>query len=209
MARAFRGSPAALGKSITLNGDDYTIVGVLRPGFRFGNQQADVYTPLGHGDPLDLKDRTIHDILCIARLKPGVSLGQARAEMNLVQERIDQLNPTTERGLGGYVDPLKQFLVGDVGGTLLLLLGAAGLVLLISCANVANLLLARSAVRTREFAVRLAVGASRAQVVRQLVTESVVLSLIGGALGLVVARWRFTQCWQRRREACHASRTSQ
>jgi predicted permease len=184
----FRGSPAALGKAMTLNGDGYSIVGVLQPGFRFGDQQADVYTPLGRGDPLYLKDRTVHDILSIARLQPGVSVAQARAEMNVVQERIDRLNPTTERGLGGYVEPLRQFLVGDVSGTLILLLGAAGLVLLIACANVANLLLARSAARTREFAVRLAVGASRVQIFQQLVAESSILSLAGGALGLAMAK---------------------
>jgi predicted permease len=185
----FAGSPAALGKAMTLNGDSYTIVGVLRPGFRFGNQQADVYTLLGRGDPTYLKDRTIHDILCIARLQPGVSVSQARAEMNVVQQHIDELNPTTERGLGGYVEPLTKLLVGDVSGTLLLLLGAAGLVLLIACANVANLVLARSAGRTREFAVRLAIGASRLQIVRQLITESLILSLLGGALALAVAKW--------------------
>jgi predicted permease len=185
----FAGNPAALSKSITLNGVDYTIVGILQPGFRFGNQPADVYTPIGQADPLLRADRTVHDIASIARLQPDVSVGQARAEMNSVQEHIDQLNPATERGLETYVVPLKQFLVGDVGGTLLLLLGAVGLVLLIACANVANLLLARSAARTREFSVRLALGASRAQIVRQLVTESVLLSLIGGALGLVIAKW--------------------
>ena len=185
----FAGNPAALSKSITLNGVDYTIVGILQPGFRFRNQPADVYTPIGQADPLLRADRTVHDIASIARLQPDVSVGQARAEMNSVQEHIDQLNPATERGLETYVVPLKQFLVGDVGGTLLLLLGAVGLVLLIACANVANLLLARSAARTREFSVRLALGASRAQIVRQLVTESVLLSLIGGALGLVIAKW--------------------
>ena len=185
----FGSSPAALGKVITLNGDDYRIVGVLGPGFRFEEQQADIYTPLGRGDPLFCKDRTITTSSASPGCKPGVSVVQARAEMNLVQERIDQLNPTTERGLGGYVEPLKRFLVGDVGGTLMLLLGAAGLVLLISCANVANLLLARAAARTREFAVRLAVGASRVQIVRQLVAESLILSLIGGTLGLLVAKW--------------------
>jgi predicted permease len=188
----FAGDPAALGKPITLNGATYTIVGVLQPGFRFGNQPADVYTPIGQADPLLRADRTVHDIASIARLQPDVSVGQARAEMNSVQEHIDQLNLATERGLETYIMPLKQLLVGGVGGTLLLLLGAVGLVLLIACANVANLLLARSAARTREFAVRLALGASRAQIVRQLVSESVLLSLIGGALGLVIAKWGLT-----------------
>jgi predicted permease len=185
----FAGSTAALGKTITLNGVGYTIVGVLSPGFRFDNRHADVYTPLGRRNPMYQNDRTIHDIACIARLQPRVSVSQARAEMNTVQDHIDRLNPETERGLGAYVVPLKQSLVGDVGGTLLLLLGAVGLVLLIACANVANLLLARSVVRTREFAIRLALGASRVQIVRQLVTESVLLSLAGGALGLAIAKW--------------------
>ena len=185
----FAGNPAAIGKLLTLNGAGYTIVGVLPPGFRFGDRPADVYTPLGRGDPLFLKDRTIHSILCVARLAPGIGVGQARAEMNTVQEHIDDLNPTTEKGQGTSVYPLKQEFVGDVGGTLLLLLGAVGLVLLIACANVANLLLARSASRGREFAVRLALGATRMQVVRQLITESVLLSLAGGALGLAVAKW--------------------
>ena len=185
----FAGSPAALGKAITLNGVDYTIVGVLRPGFRVGNEQEDVYTPLGRGNPLFRNDRTVHDILCVARLRPNVSIGQARAEMNTVQEHIDQLNLATERGLGTFIDPLQHELVGEVGGTLVLLQGAIASVLLIACANVANLLLARAAGRTREFAVRRALGASHMQIVRQLVTESVVLSLIGGALGLAVAVW--------------------
>jgi len=185
----FAGSPAALGKTITLNGAGYTIVGVLQPGFHFDHQQAEVYTPLRGRDSLYVNDRTVHDIECIARLRPEVSVGQARAEMNAVQEQIDQLNPSTERGLGAYVIPLKEFLIGDIGETILLLLGAVGLVLLIACANVANLLLARSAMRTREFAVRLALGASRGQIVRQLVTESVLLSLIGGVAGLAMAKW--------------------
>jgi predicted permease len=185
----FRASPAALGKVITLNGVNYTIVGVLPAGFLFANHAADVYIPLGRGDPLIRNDRTYHDLASVALLKPGVSIGQALAEMNTLQDQIDELNPTTERGLGAYIEPLKQFFIGDLDGTLLLLLGAVALVLLIACANVANLLLARSAARTREFSVRLALGASRAQIVRQLITESVVLSLIGGALGLVIAKW--------------------
>ncbi|HTA70026.1 MAG TPA: ABC transporter permease [Bryobacteraceae bacterium] len=185
----FEGSPATLGKAITLDGVDFTIVGILRPGFRFGDQQADVYTTLGRTDPLFRSDRTVHDILCVARLQRGVSVGQAQAEMNSVQDHIVELNPSTERGLGTYIVPLKQFFIGDVGGTLLLLMGAVAFVLLIACANVANLLLARSAVRTREFAVRLALGASRAQVAQQMVTESVLLSLVGGVLGLAIAAW--------------------
>jgi putative ABC transport system permease protein len=185
----FSGSPAAVGKVITLDGVNYTIVGVLKPGFVFGRQPADVYTAIGRGNLLYREDRTVHDILCIARLRPEVTIGQARAEMNTVQDHIDQLNPSTERGLGAYLESLQQFLIGDIGATILLLLGAVGLLLLIACANVANLLLARSAARTREFSIRLALGASRLQIVRQLVTESVLLSLIGGVLGLAIAEW--------------------
>jgi predicted permease len=185
----FAGNAAALGKLVTLNGVDYTIVGVLPRDFRFGNEPAGVFTPIGRGDPLLRNDRTIHDVAAVARLEPKVSVGQAQAEMNAVQERMDQLNPATERGLGTYIVLLKQFFLGDVSGTLVLLLGAVGLVLLIACANVANLLLARSAARSREFAVRRALGASRVQIVRQLISESVILSLAGGALGLAIAKW--------------------
>ena len=185
----FGGNRAAVGRPVTLNGTGYTIVGVLQPGFRFEDQPADVYTAVGNSDPLFRKDRTVHDILCIARLAPGIGIGQARAEMNTLQAHIDELNPTTEKGQATALYPLKEELVGSVSETLLLLMGAVGLVLLIACANVANLLLARSAARTREFAVRRALGASRMQVVRQLITESVLLSLAGGVLGLAVAKW--------------------
>ena len=185
----FAGNPDALGKVVTLEGVDYTIVGILPPGFRYGRQAADVYTAVSRRDPIYRDDRSIHDLACVARLRPGVSLDQARAEMSTVQEHIDEAHPETERGLGVSIYSLKQELIGDVGGTLLLLLGAVGLVLLIACANVANLLLARSAGRTREFAVRLALGASRVQIVRQLVSESVLLSLAGGGLGLAIAKW--------------------
>jgi predicted permease len=185
----FDGSPEALGKPITLNGVDYTIVGVLTPDFRFGDRQADAYTPIARRNPLYIADRTVHDILCIARLRPQVSLARALAEMNTVQQHIAELHPAAERGQGAWLIPLKKYLVGDVGGTLLLLLGAVGLVLLIACANVANPLLARSAARSREFAIRLALGASRQQIVRQLVAESLTLSATGGAIGLAIARW--------------------
>ncbi|HWO39138.1 MAG TPA: ABC transporter permease, partial [Candidatus Acidoferrum sp.] len=136
------GSATALGKSIVLNGVETTIVGVLQPGFRFGTDYADVYIPIGQRTLLDANDRTVHDVACVARLKRGVSLSQADAEMNAIQENIDRRNPETEQGLGTKILPAKEPLVGDVRGTLLLLLGAVGVVLLIACANVANLLLA-------------------------------------------------------------------
>ena len=185
----FAGSPQALGKSITLDGVDYTVVGVLPSDFRLVGDDADVYTPLGQGDPVIFGDRTIHPILCIGRLKPGVTVAQSDAEMGAVQEHLVQLYPSADRGLGANVKPLKHEFVEDVSGTLLMLLGAVGIVLLIACANVANLLLARSAARTREFAIRSALGANRARIVRQLVTESMLLSLAGGTLGLVLAKW--------------------
>ena len=184
----FHGNSAAIGQLITLNGTGYTIAGVLPRSFRFEERPADVYTPLGRSYQLFINDRTIHDILCLGRLAPAVSLGQAQAEMNTLQEHIDELNPATEKGQGTSVVSLKQELVGDVGGMLMLLLGAVGFVLLIACANVANLLLARSAARTREFAVRRALGANRMQIVQQLITESVLLALAGGVLGLAMAK---------------------
>ena len=185
----YQGDPAVLGKSLTLNAAGYTIVGVLPPSFRFEEQRADVFTPIGRGDPVFLNDRTIHDIIFVGRLAPGVSLRQAQAQMNTLQEHIDELYPNTEKGLATSIIPLKQSLVGDVRSTLWLLLGAVSFVLLIACANVANLLLARSAGRTREFALRRALGASRIQIIGQLITESVLLSFAGGVLGLAFAKF--------------------
>jgi predicted permease len=181
----FASNPSALGKTISLNGADYSIIGILPLKFRVWTD-LDVYTSLGQGEPLLYHDRTIHSIACIARLKPNVSMGYAKGELDAVQANLDRLYPAADRNLGTNIEPLKQSIVGDVGGTLLLLLGAVGIVLLIASTNVANLLLARSAARTREFAIRSALGASRARMVRQLLTESVLLALSGGLLGLIV-----------------------
>jgi len=182
----FASNPAVLGKAVTLDGTDFTIIGVLPPKFRLWTE-VDVYTSLGQGEPLLYRDRTAHSVVCIGRLKPGVSIGEAQEELETVQSNLDRLYPTADRNLGINIEPLKQSIVGDVGGTLLLLLGAVGIVLLIACTNVASLSLARSASRTREFAIRSALGASRARMVRQLMTESVLLALIGGLLGSIVA----------------------
>jgi predicted permease len=186
----FGGRADALARSVTLDGSSYTVVGVAPAGFLLDEPAADVYTPLGQASPLIATDRTVHaGIMCIARPKPGTTISRARADMSVVQNRLIQLYPAADHGVATDVVPLKQQIVGDVGGILLLLLGAVGLVLLIACANVANLLLARSVARAREFAIRLALGASRARIARQLVVEGALLSLAGGGLGLVAAKW--------------------
>jgi predicted permease len=182
----FASNRGVLGNTVTLDGADFTIVGVLPPNFRLWTD-VDVYTSLGQGEPLLYHDRTIHSIVCIGRLKPSLSIGEAQGELEAVQSNLDRLYPTADRNLGTNIEPLKQSIVRDVGGTLVLLLGAVGVVLLIASTNVASLLLARSAARTREFAIRSALGASHARMVRQLLTESVLLALTGGLFGLIVA----------------------
>jgi putative ABC transport system permease protein len=182
----FGADPRVAGRSLVLDGKTFTVIGVLPPGFHF-LADADVITPLRPDMPVIYADRSVDALAVLARLKPGVTTGGAEAEMNAIQRELDRQYPDANRSVGVGVTSLMQQIIGDVKGTILLLYGAVSLVLLITCANVANLLLARSTARAREFGIRAALGASPGRMVRQLLTESVVLSLAGGALGSVFA----------------------
>ncbi len=191
--RKFGSSPDAVGKTLTLNGVGYTVVGVIPADFRYqsGNfHNSDVYVPIGQWNDSTFRDRRAGmGMDAVGRLSPGVTLQQAHADMDSVAQHLADAYPDADKGLGITLLPLKQDVVGNIRPFLLVLLAAVGFVLLIACVNVANLLLARSTGRTREFAIRAALGAGRGRVIRQLLTESLVLSFAGGAFGLLLAAW--------------------
>src|SRR5580693_472721 len=187
--RKFASTAQVLGKTITVDGRNCSIVGVL-PEKSPIYTTADVFTPLGQFNEEPFRDRRASvGTVGIARMKPGVSLAQARADMDSVARTLATEYPDANRGTSIFVNPLKEDITGDIAPMLYMLLGAVGFVLLIACANVANLLLARSAARSREFAIRMALGATRRRIMRQLLTESILLSAAGGALGLLFAAW--------------------
>jgi len=191
----FGGSPEILGKTLTLDGVGYTVIGVIPANFYFccettNFRLGDVYVPIGAWSNRWFYQRSDHmGTFAVGRLKPGVTLEQARADMDGVARNLAVAYPDTDKKEGIELASLKERMVKDAKPMLVMLFAAVGFVLLIACVNMANLLLARSTGRAREFAIRAALGATQKRVIRQLLTESVLLAIAGGALGLLLAGW--------------------
>jgi putative ABC transport system permease protein len=186
--RNFGADQRIVGQNILLGGESYMVAGVMPPDFQFPSKLTEVWVPLVFTSRQS-QSRGSHAFFVMGRLKPGVSLGQAQEQMTTIARRLEQQYPDNQAKRGIRLILLQEEVVRFVRPALLVLLGAVGFVLLISCTNVANLLLARAAARQREIAIRMALGAGRWRLIRQFLTESVLLSVLGGALGLMVAKW--------------------
>ncbi len=190
--RRFGGDRSIVGTKVLLNSRPYTIVGVMGPDFRplpstLVQPEGQFYRPVAEG--YDDTKRDERHLRAIARLKPGVTIGQAQSDLTVIAQRLEQAHPLTNKGRGIQLTSITADTIGGAGRALWMIFGAVGFVLLVACANVANLLLARSTARQKEMTIRSAIGAARARLIRQLLTESLVLACAGGSLGLLIAIW--------------------
>jgi predicted permease len=195
-ARRYASDRGIIGREILLNDEPHTVVGVMPPNY-MPDGYGELWIPSAFGvptnsirpnvDPRPIRGSNYLDVF--ARLKPGVTLEKARSELDAISRRLESQYPNDDKDTGIRVTPLHEDAVGKLRPVLLLLFAAVGFLVFIGCANVANLLLARAAIRSREISIRAAMGASRFRLIRQLLTESVLLSIIGGALGALLAAW--------------------
>lgn len=186
--QSFGGDPKIIGKAIQLDGQNYIVVGVMARGFDFPDRQTTIWVPTAFSSE-ERASHGNHYLQVLARLKAGVTLAQANADLGGIAKRLAEKNPATNTNVGAFAVPLRQQRVGNLRLAIFVLMGAVGFVLLIACANVANLLLARASSRQRELAVRLAMGAGRSRIVRQLLTESVLLASFAGVFGILLSFW--------------------
>jgi putative ABC transport system permease protein len=187
--RQFAGDQNIVGKTIPLSGNSYTVIGVMPPGFKSPRENSEAWTPVHVSNPVAANFRGVHFLRTYGRLAPGMTLQQASAEMRLIDEQLAKQYPADNKNRSTTLIGLQQRIVGESRNALLILFAAVSLVLLIACANFANLLLARGAERGREIVIRTALGAGRWRIVRQLLTESILIAILGGAIGVLFAWW--------------------